>query len=85
MKKYVITENTEKNLFRTLHHSQSNRVQYKGDKKIISDKYSENRINALSLEKQHDLINDSGLNNLEYTVLERKNIHEMVEIIKVEI
>jgi len=85
MKKYVITENKEKKLFRTLHHSQSNRVQYKGDKKIISDKYSEKRINALSLEKQHDLINDSGLNNLEYTVLERKNMHEMVEIIKVEI
>jgi hypothetical protein len=27
----------------------------------------------------------SGVNNLEYTILERKNIHDMVELIKVEI
>ena len=27
----------------------------------------------------------SGLNNLEYTILERKNIHDMVELIKVDI
>jgi len=27
----------------------------------------------------------SGLNNLEYTILERKNIHDYVEIIKVDI
>ena len=27
----------------------------------------------------------SGLNNLEYTIIERKNIHDIVELIKVDI
>jgi hypothetical protein len=39
----------------------------------------------LTKEKQQEKIMSSGLNNLKYTILERKNIHDMVEIIKVEI
>ena len=39
----------------------------------------------LNNEQKEELIMSSGLNNLEYTVIERKNIHEIVELIKVDI
>jgi len=41
--------------------------------------------NTLSSEEKKKEIMSSGLNNLEYTILERKNIHDYVEIIKVDI
>lgn len=69
--------------FKTLSHK-SNAETYIGDKKIISD--LENEIYKCN-DKQRQLnhIMTSGLNNLEYTVLERNNLEENVEWIKVSI
>jgi hypothetical protein len=44
-----------------------------------------NLFKSLNNEQKLQQILSSGLNNLEYTILERKNIHDMVELIKVEI
>jgi len=41
--------------------------------------------NKLNNEQKKELIMSSGLNNLEYTVIERKMIHDIVELIKVDI
>jgi len=41
--------------------------------------------NKLNNEQKEGLIMSSGLNNLEYTVIERKMIHNIVELIKVDI
>ena len=41
--------------------------------------------NKLNDKQKEELIMSSGLNNLEYTIIERKNIHEIVELIKVNI
>ena len=43
------------------------------------------KFKTLNNEKKLQEIMSSGLNNLKYTVLERKMIHDMVELIKVEI
>jgi len=43
------------------------------------------KFKTLNNEKKLKAIMSSGLNNLKYTVLERKMIHDMVELIKVEI
>ena len=40
---------------------------------------------TLNQNQKEEMIMSSGLNNLEYTILERKNIHDIVEIIKVDI
>jgi len=47
--------------------------------------WRENYINKLDDTQKEEMIMGSGLNNLKYTILERKNIHDMVELIKVEI
>ena len=44
-----------------------------------------NKYNTLNNEQKLQEIMSSGLNNLKYTVLERKMIHNMVEVIKVDI
>jgi len=72
-----------KELYSLLPHK-SNVETYKGDKKIISDK--ENYIfEQASKEAQLEHMMSSGLNNLEYTILERKDLEENVEFIKVSI
>ena len=43
------------------------------------------KFNTLNSEQKLKEIMSSGLNNLEYPILERKMIHDMVELIKVEI
>jgi hypothetical protein len=43
------------------------------------------KFNTLNNEQKIQEIMSSGLNNLKYTILERKMIHDMVELIKVEI
>ena len=40
---------------------------------------------TLNQKQKEEMIMSSGLNNLKYTVLERKNIHDIVEIIKVDV
>ena len=63
----------------------SNVITYTGEKKIISDRWDQNYIEKLDDKQKEEMIMSSGLNNLEYTILERKMIHDVVEVIKVDI
>jgi beta-1,4-galactosyltransferase 1 len=83
MKNINITENSNQS-FKVMPHT-SNIVQYSGEKKKISDMWMPNYIDKLDDKQKEEMIMSSGLNNLKYTILERKNIHDMVEIIKVDI
>ncbi len=71
------------NEFKSLSHT-SNVEIYKGEKLIISEKEN-NIFNKATKEEQLNHIMSSGLNNLEYEILERKDIEENVEWIKVTI
>jgi hypothetical protein len=70
--------------FKVMPHT-SNGETFRGEKKEISDMWRPNYFNKLDDKQKEDMIMSSGLNNLEYTILERKMIHDMVELIKVEI
>jgi len=83
MKNIKITENSNLS-FKTMPHK-SNAIQYTGEKKKISDMWTSNYINKLDDKQKEEMIMSSGLNNLVYTILERKMIHDVVEVIKVEI
>lgn len=83
MKNINITENSNKS-FKVMSHT-TNAEQYTGEKKEISDMWMSYYIDKLDDKQKKELIMSSGLNNLEYTILERKMIHDMVEVIKVEI
>ena len=63
----------------------SNASEYRGIKKNISDMWSLNHINKLNNKQKEELIFSTGLNNLEYKIIERKKLHDIVELIKVEI
>lgn len=59
----------------------------KDNNEITNKKHYENYVlfNKLNDTQKEALIMSSGLNNLKYTILERKMIHNIVELIKVEI
>ena len=63
----------------------NNAENYINEKKTISDMWMDGYISQLNEQQKKDMIMSSGLNNLEYTILERKNIHDIVELIKVDI
>lgn len=75
--------NKNKHNFTMLYHK-SNVVYYKGEKLKISE--LENEIyNSDNKDKQLNHIMSSGLNNLEYTVLDKQIIEDNIEWIKVSI
>ena len=82
--KNINITNNNKQCFKVINHS-SNAEVYTGEKKVISDIWSEQNINKLNTEQQNELIMSSGLNNLQYTIKEHKIIHEIVEVITVSI
>lgn len=83
MKNISITNNPTQS-FKVMPHK-SNAIQYTSEKKKISDMWTSNYINKLDDKQKEEMIMSSGLNNLVYTILERKMIHDVVEVIKVEI
>ena len=83
MKKINIKNNPHQK-FKLLPHTK-NHHKYKDEKKKISDMWTRNYIEQLNDEQKEDMIMSSGLNNLEYSILERKMIHKIVELIKVDI
>ena len=83
MKNINITNNPNQS-FKIMPHT-SNAIRYTGEKKLISDMWRDNYINKLNDIQKEEMIMGSGLNNLKYTILDRKMIHDMVEVIKVEI
>jgi hypothetical protein len=69
--------------FKQLHHK-SNARGYVGETKQISD--TEDYIfNKASSQEQIEHIQKSGLNNLDYTIIQKKNINDDIEIITVDI
>ena len=62
----------------------TNAGKYIGEKRRISDMWSNKYISQLNEQQKEEMIMSSGLNNVKYTILERKMIHDMVEVIKVE-
>jgi beta-1,4-galactosyltransferase 1 len=83
IKNINITENNKQS-FKIMPHKHNGEV-YVNDKKTISDAWRKPYIDNLNEEEKENLVMSSGLNNLDYTILERKQIHNMVEIIKVDI
>jgi len=83
MKNINITNNHNQ-YFKVMPHT-SNAITYTGEKKKFSDMWTQNYIDKLDDKQKEEMIMSSGLNNLKYTILERKMIHDMVELIKVEI
>lgn len=62
-----------------------NHEKYVGEKQQISDMWRKPYIDKLDEKDKENLVMASGLNNVIYTILERKNIHDIVEVIKVDI
>ena len=62
-----------------------NHEKYLGEKQQISDMWCKSYIDKLDEKDKENLVMASGLNNVIYTILERKNIHDIVELIKVDI
>ena len=62
----------------------SNAITYTGEKLHISNIWDKNHINTLDDTQKEYLIAFSGINNVEYSVIDRKNIHDIVEVIKVD-
>jgi len=83
MKKYKITDNKNQS-FKIMPHNSNVRT-YINEKKKISDMWGEKYIDTLNEKQKEEMIMGSGLNNLDYTILERKTVHDMVELIKVDI
>ena len=83
MKNINITNNPNQS-FKIMPHT-SNAIIYTGEKKLISDMWRSSYIDKLDDKQKEEMIMGSGLNNLKYTILERKMIHDIVEIIKVDI
>ncbi len=83
MKNINITNNPNQS-FKVMPHT-SNAITYTGEKKLISDMWMPNYIDSLDDKQKDEMIMSSGLNNLKYTIIEQKMIHDIVEIIKVDI
>lgn len=83
MKNVNITNNPNQSFNNRPH--KSNNEKYVGEKKQISDMWLQPYIDKLDDKQKEEMIMSSGLNNLKYTIIERKMIDNMVELIKVEI
>lgn len=83
IKKVHITNNPHES-FKIIPHT-SNVTNYTNLKKEISNMWTIDYINKLDDKEKDEMIMGSGLNNVKYTVLERNMIHDIVELIKVDI
>lgn len=84
IKNINITDN-KKDSFKMIPHK-ANHEKYVSEKKQISDIWRKPYIDKLDdKQKEDEMIMNSGLNNLKYTILERKNINDIVELIKINI
>ena len=84
IKKITIINNKQKKTFEKLPHK-CNGERYRDEKKTISDMWKPKYINSITNEEKEKLVQNSGLNDIKYTILERKMIHNLVELIKVDI
>lgn len=70
--------------FVILHHK-SNVETYFGEKLKISEKWTKKYIDKLEEKDKLKMITEDGINTVEYKIIERKELHKIVELIKVEI
>tara|TARA_X000000950_G_scaffold261909_1_gene332635 strand:+ start:134 stop:805 length:672 start_codon:yes stop_codon:yes gene_type:complete len=70
--------------FKIMPHA-SNHQKYTGAKEKHSRIWNGNYIKKLNDKQKEDIVMSSGINNVEYIILERKMIHDIVELIKVDI
>ena len=70
--------------FVMLHHK-SNVETYVEEKLKISEKWVRKNIDKLEEKDKLKMVNDDGINTVEYKIIERKELHKIVELIKVEI
>jgi beta-1,4-galactosyltransferase 1 len=82
--KNINIEDNKNKSFKILPHK-SNSESYIGEKKKISDIWRKEYIDNLNNKEKEEMIMSSGLNNIEYKIIERKMIHDIVELIKVDI
>jgi len=73
-----------RNNFLFLHHP-TNVITYTDEKKKISEIWRKQHINSLNNDEKQHLINFSGINNIEYTIIHKKNILDDIELLKVSI
>jgi hypothetical protein len=83
MNKTISPDYTHHLLFNRLHHK-SNIENYINEKKKISD-YENKIFNCNDKDKQYKHIMSSGLNTLEYKIINKEIINETIEILKVSI
>jgi beta-1,4-galactosyltransferase 1 len=82
--KNIHIEHNKDQSFKILPHK-CNVETYIDEKKIISDIWRKEYIDNLNDKEKEEMIMSSGLNNIEYKIMERKMIHDIVELIKVDI
>ena len=80
----IKSSNVKKKDFKILSHK-SNAAPYVGEKKNISEKWSEKYISNLNEIEKLKMVSDDGINTLDYKIINREEINESIEIIKVEI
>lgn len=84
IKKLKYTNNYNIKPFRLLPHK-SNVIAYKDEKLEISNKWRREYIDMLTLDEQEKMITNSGINNVDYKIIETKKLHNIVELIKIQI
>lgn len=84
IKKLNYTNNYIIKPFTLLPHK-SNATTYKNEKLEISNKWRKEYIDMLTLDEQEKMITNSGINNVDYKIIETKKLHNIVELIKVQI
>jgi beta-1,4-galactosyltransferase 1 len=80
----ILNTKINRSYFKILNHTK-NCHKYQNEKKIISEKWKPEYINSRNDEEKNEMVNDSGLNTIEYNIIERKQLDDIVELIKVEI
>ena len=63
----------------------SNRHTYSGEKAKKSKKWRGKNIDKLEEKDKLKMVTEDGINTVEYKIIERKELHKIVELIKVEI
>lgn len=80
----ILDSNCKRSEFKIMNHKTNAHI-YRNEKQIFSDKWSSKYINSINDKDKNEMVNESGLNTIEYKIIERKQLHDIVELIKVEI
>lgn len=76
-------DDSESDMFTYLHHKKNDR-KYTGDLAKISERWTKMYIDELCDEEKNNMVEESGINNIKYVIKERIQLHDIVELIKVD-